>query len=147
MALVKYNNPVWHLYHPIIIMSRRGYNVLKGIIPPKSKMIQRFPPPQCILGVSDIPLQTNTFRVIFHMVLSVPVCIIAVNGAPVSESQKSIHPSQNYSTDRTMWNITLNVFIWRGMSDTPRMHWGGGNLWIIYFLGELSLSFSWKLCQ
>ncbi len=26
--------------------------------------------------------------VIFHIVLSVPICIIAVNGAPVSESEK-----------------------------------------------------------
>ncbi len=34
----------------------------------------------------------------FHIVLSVPICIIAVNGAPVSESEKSIHQSQNYST-------------------------------------------------
>ncbi len=30
----------------------------------------------------------NTFGVIFDIVLSVPICIIAVNGAPVSESEK-----------------------------------------------------------
>ncbi len=33
-------------------------------------------------------VQTNAFRVIFHIFRSVPICIIAVNGAPVSESEK-----------------------------------------------------------
>ncbi len=32
----------------------------------------------------------QTFVVIFHIVLSVPICIIAVNDAPVFESEKKV---------------------------------------------------------
>ncbi len=48
------------------------------------KISQRFTHPQGIL------FQMNTFGVIFHIVLSVPICIIAVNGAPVSKSPQKV---------------------------------------------------------
>ncbi len=46
----------------------------------KWKLAQFFSHPQGILGMSDIPY-------IFETILSVPICIIDVNGAPVSESE------------------------------------------------------------
>ncbi len=74
-------------------------NTIKGIVHPPKKIAKYLLTLKASYECLIFLLQTNTFRVIFHIVLSVSICINAVNGAPVFESEKkSIRPSQNYST-------------------------------------------------
>ncbi len=79
---------------------------VKGIVNPKIKISQRFNHTQGILGVSDLPLS-----VIFHIVLSVAICIITVNVAPVSEKKVSIHhkttPHGSGVLIKAFWSETM----------------------------------------
>ncbi len=66
----------------IIMGSVCSWCNLKGIVHPKMKISPRFTHPQGILGMSDIPLSDNTFRVLY--IPHCPVCsnlYTAVNGA------------------------------------------------------------------
>ncbi len=123
------NPPVTQVTTPVTMQKCKASYNLNGWV------IKKFTPLTVVMKCKICYIDQNHF--LYQAVnIHFPAVMLGILGAPFTAIIQ-------IGTDRTMWNITLNVSE-RGISDTHRMPWGWVNLWLFYIFGwTIPLSLLW----